>query len=214
MTHKPNRAKRQAKSFAAAYRDIGVPGGLPAAAEACFTAWYELLLKWNRTTNLTRITEPADAVAVHLLDALPLARLLPPESDLLDIGSGAGSPGLVVAALRPDVRVTCSESVTKKSSFLMQAVHAMGLANVRVAAARAETLAERFAFVGAKAVAEPAALIDRFAHLPRPGGSWVFFVTPRQETVLPDGYQVAETVDYRLPGEHGRRRLLIVRRNE
>jgi 16S rRNA (guanine527-N7)-methyltransferase len=214
MTPKLSQAKRQAKSFAAVYREIGVPGGLPVEAEARFKAWYELLLKWNRTTNLTRVDDPADAVAVHLLDAVPLARLLPPGSSLLDIGSGAGSPGLIVATLRPDVTVTCAESVNKKSAFLMQAAHALGLSNARVAAMRAEKLTEQFGFVCAKAVADPVTLIGQFNALLAPGGTWIFFVTTRQETVLPPGYGITDTIDYRLPGDHGERRLLAARKNE
>lgn len=214
MTHKPSLAKRQVKSFAAAYREIGIPGGLPVEAEARFKAWYELLLKWNRTTNLTRVDDPLDAVAVHLLDAVPLARLLPPESSLLDIGSGAGSPGLVVATLRSDVTVTCAESVNKKSAFLVQAAHALGLTNARVAATRAENLTGPFDFVCAKAVADPVTLIGQFAALLKSGGAWVFFVTTREETVLPAGFTVTDTIDYRLPGDHGARRLLAARQNE
>ena len=78
-----------ADSFRQAYRVIGIPYGLPAELLDIFAAWYELLIKWNRKINLTKITGPSEVVIYHLADSLPLSRLLQPDCTLLDIGSGS-----------------------------------------------------------------------------------------------------------------------------
>ena len=195
---------------ARAYREIGAPNGLPPEGEPAFVAWYDLLAQWNRKINLTRVSKPAAAVAFHWLDSLPLAQAAPRDATLLDIGSGAGAPGLVVAALRPDVQVTVSESSGKKAGFLVQAVHAMKLANVRVESVRAETLTDRFDVVTARAVAEPQILIEKFRHLVAPGGAMVFFLAGDAKFIPPADAAVKQVVDYKLPLDYGNRRLILL----
>jgi 16S rRNA (guanine527-N7)-methyltransferase len=197
---------------ARAYREIGAPNGLPPEGEPAFVAWYDLLAQWNRKINLTRVSKPAAAVAFHWLDSLPLAQAAPRDATLLDIGAGAGAPGLVVAALRPDVQVTVSESSGKKAGFLVQAVHAMKLANVRVESVRAETLTDRFAVVTARAVAEPKIILEKFGHLLRPGGVIALFLAGGVEPELTADFVLAKKIDYALPLDYGRRRLAIVAR--
>lgn len=196
-------------TFSQAYREIGVAHGLPPEQEQVFAAWHALLVQWNTRINLTRIVAPAEAVTRHLLDCLPLARCLADGSSLLDIGSGAGVPGLVVAALRSAVRVTCAESVQKKAAFLRQAVAAMGLTNVVVAAQRAEQLTERFAVATARAVAAPAELITRYAHLLLPAGEMAFFLTEDETPEIVPPFNVRHSLDYRLPGVLSPRRLVV-----
>jgi 16S rRNA (guanine527-N7)-methyltransferase len=197
---------------ARAYREYGAPNHLPPEAEPAFVAWYDLLAAWNRKMNLTRVSKPAAAVAFHWLDSLPLAQAAPREATLLDIGSGAGVPGLVVAALRPDLQVTVSESSGKKAGFLVQAAHAMKLANVRVESTRAETLTDRFHFVTARAVAEPKIIIEKFSHLLRPRGVIALFLAGDVAPELTGEFVVEKTIDYALPLDYGKRRLALVAR--
>jgi 16S rRNA (guanine(527)-N(7))-methyltransferase RsmG len=114
-------------------------------------AHYDLLRRWNRVLNLTRIEDVGEAAERHYGEALFLASHLP--AGLLriaDIGSGAGFPGFPVAVARPDCHVTLVESHQRKSVFLKEA--SRKLANVRVAAQRAEAVREEFDWVISRAV--------------------------------------------------------------
>jgi len=114
-------------------------------------AHYQLLTRWNRVLNLTRITRVEEVVNQHYVESVFLAERLPPGPwSLVDIGSGAGFPGLPVAVTRPECRVTLVESHQRKAVFLKEAVR--GWANARVLARRAEDVDERFDWVSARAV--------------------------------------------------------------
>ncbi len=113
-------------------------------------AHYELLLRWNRKINLTRIVELQEAVRLHYCESLYLATLLPPVPLLIaDVGSGGGFPGVPVAVLRPDCSVTLIESHQRKAAFLREI---RGLQNVQVYAGRAEECSVGFDWLVARAV--------------------------------------------------------------
>lgn len=123
----------------------------PLSAEhiARLNAHFELLVRWNAKLNLTRIT--ADAEHLHYCESLYLGRALPPGAlRIADIGSGAGFPGIPVAILRPECRVTLVESHQRKAVFLREATR--DLPNVNVFAGRAEDLRESFDWVVSRAI--------------------------------------------------------------
>lgn len=100
-----------------------------------------LLLEANTRTNLTAITDPAEAWSRHILDALtllPLLADLPEGARVIDVGSGGGVPALPLAIVCPHLRFTCLEATGKKCDFLRQAIGSLGLANADVLQARAE----------------------------------------------------------------------------
>jgi 16S rRNA (guanine527-N7)-methyltransferase len=113
---------------------------------------YELLCRWNRVLNLTRIENREQAIERHYGEALFLARRIPDVAGLriADIGSGAGFPGFPVAVVRPQASVTLIESHHRKAVFLREA--SRGMANVRVLAVRAEDVTEHFDWVISRAV--------------------------------------------------------------
>lgn len=86
------------------------------------------LLKWNEKVNLTAITSPAEVVEKHLLDSLAVLPEVGDEGDLLNLGAGAGFPGIPLALVRPGLRVTLVDSVSKKVMFMKNAVARLGLA--------------------------------------------------------------------------------------
>ena len=106
---------------------------------AQLSAYLDLLVKWNHRTNLTSIRDPEEIVRRHFGESLFVARHLPECETLLDLGSGAGFPGLPIQLVRPELRVTLAESQHKKASFLREAVRTLGLAT-EVWGARAEKL--------------------------------------------------------------------------
>jgi len=114
-------------------------------------AHYDLLGRWNSRLNLTRILTEEDAVRFHYCESLFLGRFLPAGPlRVVDIGSGAGFPGLPVAILRPECYVTLVESHLRKSVFLREA--SRGVRNVSVVSKRAEDVSERFDWTISRAV--------------------------------------------------------------
>lgn len=195
--------------FIAAYQRHAAATGLPPDRLPVFAAWYDLLVKWNRRINLTRVIAPENAVAYHLADCVPLARTLARGEHLLDIGSGPGVPGLIVAALRDDITVTCAESVAKKAAFLAQAAQAMKLDNVHIHHGRAERIGELFDTITARAVAKPDELAERFGHLLTATGKLAIFAAEKTDDSPPSGFLQLADIKYELPAGHGRRALFI-----
>jgi 16S rRNA (guanine527-N7)-methyltransferase len=132
------------------------------------------LLAWNRKVNLTAITDPREVAEKHLLDSLALLPALAGRGTLLDVGSGAGLPGVVVACARPDLRVTCCDSVGKKVAFVKAVAVELGL-DVRGVQARATGQPDRDGLprceaVVSRALAEPEAWVALGAPYVLPGG--------------------------------------------
>jgi 16S rRNA (guanine527-N7)-methyltransferase len=100
---------------------------LPPDARKKFVQYLELLEKWNDKLNLTAIREPEEIINRHFLESIQCAQELPEVATLLDFGSGAGFPGIPIALLRPEIRVTLGESQAKKVSFLREAVRSLDL---------------------------------------------------------------------------------------
>jgi 16S rRNA (guanine527-N7)-methyltransferase len=146
---------------------------LPAPEESLLeklSLYLELLLKWNARTNLTAIRTPAEIVTRHFGESLYTAQLLKKTGTLLDYGSGAGFPGLPIALLRPEIKVTLAESQNKKVSFLREAVRTLDIP-VEIWPKRVEEMppAQRYDVVTLRAVdamlpaiqgAEPRAVRD------------------------------------------------------
>jgi 16S rRNA (guanine527-N7)-methyltransferase len=122
-------------------------------------AFVDLLRRWNGTYNLTAVRDPDEMLVQHLFDCLavvaPLSRQLRKRpARLLDVGSGGGLPGVVLAALMPELDVTCVDTVGKKAAFIRQAGVELGLRNLRAEHNRVETLrAEPFDVVSSRAFA-------------------------------------------------------------
>ena len=114
--------------------------GLPADARERLLDYMALIVKWNRTYNLTAIRDPLAMVAHHLLDSLAVAPHLPLNAGgrLADAGSGAGLPGIPLAIVRPDWRVALAEASQKKAAFLRQAAIELSLSNAQVHEGRVE----------------------------------------------------------------------------
>ncbi|MBI5583762.1 MAG: 16S rRNA (guanine(527)-N(7))-methyltransferase RsmG [Deltaproteobacteria bacterium] len=97
-----------------------------------FLTYLDLLLKWNRKINLTALRTPEDIISRHFLDSLLLLPYLPETGRLLDLGSGAGFPGLPLKIARPGLSIDLVEATAKKASFLKEAVRRLGLSGINV----------------------------------------------------------------------------------
>jgi 16S rRNA (guanine527-N7)-methyltransferase len=127
-------------------------------AGARLTAYLALLQRWNATYNLTAVRDPAKVLTQHLADCMavvpPLQRQIgDANATVLDVGSGAGLPGVVLAVLCPRLAVTCVDTVGKKAAFVRQAAGDLGLPNLHSVHARVEQLDGRFDLITSRAFA-------------------------------------------------------------
>ncbi len=143
-----------------------------------FASFARMLLDWNQRLNLTGITDPAEIVIKHFLDSLTLMRAGASFEGLrlIDVGTGAGFPGLVIAMLFPGCEATLLDATVKKLRFIEGACAELGIHNVRCVHARAEDAGrqrahrERYDIVTARAVAPMPALMEYTLPLAKPGG--------------------------------------------
>lgn len=175
----------------------------------------ELLQKWNRVFNLTAIRQPDQMVSNHLLDSLAVLPYLQP-GRWLDVGCGAGLPGLVLALMRPHWTFTLLDSNSKKTSFVQQAVIELGLHNVNVCCARVEDWQphEQFDGIISRAFAETAELVALTRHLLAKNGCWAAMKgTPGQELErLPADIRLEQVIPLHVPGLDAARCLVILKR--
>jgi len=173
-----------------------------------------LLQKWNKVYNLTAIRQPEQMVSHHLLDSLAVLPHLWP-GRWLDVGCGAGLPGLVLALMRPDWTFTLLDSNSKKTSFVQQAVIELGLCNVSVCCARVEDWQpmEHFDGIISRAFTEMVDFIAQTRRLLAQEGRWVAMKgTPEQELKrLPTNVRVERVIPLQVPGLDAARCLVILK---
>lgn len=173
----------------------------------------ELLEKWNRAYNLTAVRDPEQMVPRHLLDSLSVLPYLQGPR-VLDIGTGAGLPGIPLALARPDLEFTLLDSNAKKTRFATQAMHELGLKNVGIVQERVEKFhpAAKFDTLIARAFASIPDMLAASRHLCAPHGRFLVMkgVFPQEElAAVTDGYQ-AEVKALRIPGLDAARHLVIL----
>ena len=198
-------------SLAAGLADLGI--ALPEAAQHKLLAFRDLLLKWNRTYNLTALRDPDQAISHHLLDSLAILPHVGPDP-LLDVGSGGGLPGIPLAIARPELAVSMVDTVQKKATFLLQAAIELGLANVTAHHARVEELPGQYAQISSRAFAELGLFVSLTRHLLAPGGRWLAMkgVRPDAELqALPADIAVDAIIPLNVPGLAAERHLIILK---
>lgn len=156
-----------------------------------FQRYMELLVEWNRKMNLTAITDPEGVTVKHFYDSLLLLKAveLPEGASLIDVGTGAGFPGIPVAIARPDVKLTLLDSLNKRLVFLAEVCRELGLsAEIRHARAeeggRQKELREQFDFATARAVASMNVLSEYCVPFVKKGGAFVAMKGPDGEEEL------------------------------
>jgi 16S rRNA (guanine527-N7)-methyltransferase len=198
-------------------RELAVPDlKLTDAQSAALDRYLDLLEKWNRVYNLTAIRDRGRMVTHHLLDSLVVSpHLRGPR--VLDVGSGAGLPGIPLAIANPVLQVTLLESNRKKSAFLTQAVAELQLANAAVVTERVEAWQtdQRFDTIVSRAFAELGEFVALSGRLLAPDGILAAMkgVHPFEEIErLPQGFRVREVIPLSVPGLDGERHLVVVSR--
>ena len=198
-------------TLAAGLAELGLD--LSDAVQHKMLAFRDLLLKWNKTYNLTALRDPEQAISHHLLDSLAIL----PHVDtgpLLDVGSGGGLPGIPLAIACPGLSVGMVDTVQKKASFLQQASIELGLKNVTVHHARVEEMQGQYAQISSRAFADLGLFVSLTRHLLAPGGRWLAMkgVRPDDEiAALPAGITVEAIISLIVPGLEAERHLIILK---
>ena len=189
--------------------------------QAQLLAYMDLIAKWTKVYNLTAVRDTEEMLTHHLLDSLaaiaPLRReldklaLVPPEGAattlgrfrLLDVGAGAGLPGVVIAITCPDVQVTCVDTVAKKAAFVQQVAATLRLPNLQGLHARVESLTQPFDVVCSRAFASLVDFVTWSRSALSPQGVWMAMKGkhPEQEmAALPQAVQVFHVEQLQVPG--------------
>jgi 16S rRNA (guanine527-N7)-methyltransferase len=205
---------------------MGVP--LTSAQIDALLTYLELIQKWNKVYNLTAVRDPVEMLTHHLLDSLavvvPLRLRLAeakkpevksPETRLLDVGSGAGLPGIVIAICCPEIRVDCVDTVAKKAAFIQQVAVTLKLPNLRGLHARVESLTEPYDVISSRAFASLVDFTNWSEKALAEQGVWMAMKGkhPSDElAALPPGVEVFHVEQLVVPGLEAERCIVWMRR--
>ena len=204
----------------------GLGLAVPPEQQSQLLAYIDLIAKWTKVYNLTAVRDAQEMLTHHLLDSLAvirplrreLAKLALPEGraqlSLLDVGSGAGLPGIVIAITCPEVSVTCVDAVAKKAAFIQQVSAALKLPNLKGLHARVESLADPYDVVSSRAFASLLDFTSWSQSALAPHGIWMAMKGkhPDQElAVLPDSTQVFHVEQLQVPGLDAERCIVWMR---
>jgi len=179
--------------------------------------YLDLLTRWNRITNLTRITTPSDMVMLHIIDSLSINPFLQGMT-LLDVGSGAGAPGIPLAIIHPEKKFTLLDSQQKKVLFLRQVILELKLNHVEVIHARVEDFkpVDCFDMILTRAFASLKLMLLACTHLLNTHGQFLAMkgLYPHKELQeIPPGFQVQAVHPLLIKGLHAERHLVCIKKD-
>jgi 16S rRNA (guanine527-N7)-methyltransferase len=174
-----------------------------------------LMFKWNAVYNLTSLRDPMQMVTHHLLDSLAAVPAFAGARNVLDVGSGGGLPGIVLAIVRPDMKVAMIDTVHKKTAFLTQVKAELGLGNVTVHTARVEQLqvSDKFDVITSRAFADLSDFVNWSCHLLAEQGRYIALkgVAPQDEQQrLPAAWRVSGVQPLQVPRLGAERHLVFI----
>jgi 16S rRNA (guanine527-N7)-methyltransferase len=182
-------------------------------------AYHQLLIKWNKAYNLTAVRDPLQMISRHLLDSLSIAKYIQGDR-FIDVGTGAGLPGIVLAIFYPEKSFDLLDSNGKKTRFLFQVKTELKLHNVEVHHARVEQLEQERGFDGvlSRAFATITDMINGSDQLLAANGCFYAMkgLYPEDEieqlSQMVKRYKVESSSSLRVPGEDGERHLIVIRK--
>ena len=199
--------------------------GLPTDGIPALERFGEMLVEKNKVMNLTAITEPADVATLHFLDSVAmLGEVDLAGKTMVDVGTGAGFPGMPLRIVCPTVRMTLLDSLNKRIDFLKEVCDELGYADVDCVHGRAEEFAakhrESFDFATSRAVANFQLLTELCLPLVKVGGTFIAMKSVDSDEELKAaekaisilGGQVERTVDYQIPGTDVTHRLVFIKK--
>ena len=199
--------------------------GLDVSRVETLERFSSLLLEKNKVMNLTAITDPEDVASLHFLDSAALLTLADLKGKtVVDVGTGAGFPGMPLKILEPSIRMTLLDSLGKRITFLQEVCNELGLQNVQCVHARAEEFAaehrQSFDFAVSRAVANLSVLCELCLPLVKVGGYFLSMKSVESDEELESakkaiktlGGQVERTADYQIPGTEVVHRVIFIKK--
>ena len=185
--------------------------------------YYEMLVETNKTTNLTRITEKEDVYLKHFYDSLTAIKVLDLRQNLniIDIGTGAGFPGLVLKIIFPNIKITLLDSLNKRIEFLNRVTQELNLKDIKTVHSRIEDYDEEFDVVISRAVAKTNLLVELAYNLLKKDGYFVFLKGNIEEELKESehafkelGLKLEQKEEFCLPIENSNRTILKIKKEE
>jgi 16S rRNA (guanine527-N7)-methyltransferase len=176
-----------------------------------------LMFKWNSVYNLTSLRDPMQMVTHHLLDSLAAVPAFAGAKNVLDVGAGGGLPGIVLAVVRPDMKVSMIDTVHKKTAFLTQVKAQLGLANVSVYTMKVQELevSDKFDVITSRAFADLSDFVEWSSHLLAEQGRYIALkgVAPEDERQrLPAEWKVTKVEPLQVPRLGAERHLVFIQK--
>ena len=202
-----------AQRLAAGAQQLGVK--LDEKQQRQLLDYLTLMHKWNGVYNLTAIRDPEQMLIQHLLDSLAVVPAFETAQQVLDVGAGAGLPGIVLAIAQPDISVALIDTVQKKTAFLNQVKSELGLSNVTVHSGRVEHLpsARKYDVITSRAFASLSDFVTWSGHLLSENGCFLAMkgANPQEEIEqLPANWQVTEIRPLAVPELNAQRHLVVM----
>jgi 16S rRNA (guanine527-N7)-methyltransferase len=182
--------------------------------------YLDLIQKWSKVYNLTAVRDPDEMLTHHLLDTLAVVKPLRRQTEgepirLLDVGAGAGLPGVVIALCCPEIQVDCVDAVAKKAAFIQQAALSLQLPNLRGLHGRVEKLVDTYDVIASRAFASLADFVAWSGAALAQQGAWMAMKARRptdEIESLPPEAQVFHVEQLRIPGLDAERCIVWIRR--
>lgn len=193
-----------------------------------FYGYMQLLLEWNQKINLTAITKPEEIILKHFIDSMTIVKYIEENTKLIDIGTGAGFPGIPLKIIRPDIQIILIDSLNKRIKFLKEVIEKLGLEKIQALHFRVEELGknkiyrETFDYATSRAVANLATLAEYMLPLVKKNGYCISMKGPNIEEEKQQSYKAIsilggklEKVDkFQLPQSNIDRNIVIIHKKK
>ena len=207
-------------------KDLGVRFSVKQIEQ--FFEYMNLLIEWNEKMNLTAITEPDEIILKHFIDSITILKELEDGSKLVDVGTGAGFPGIPLSIMNPTLKITLVDSLNKRLIFLQEVVNKLKLENIEIVHARAEEFGqnkkyrEQFDISTSRAVANLATLSEYLIPLVKIGGKVISMKAAEAKQELNEAKKAIEVLggtvekvdEFNLPQSDIGRTVIIIRKNK
>ena len=191
-----------------------------------FKIYMELLLEWNEKINLTAITNEDDIILKHFVDSLTIKKYISENEKIIDIGTGAGFPGIPLAIMNKNNKITLMDSLNKRIVFLNDVIDKLKLTNVKAIHSRAEELArnknhrEKYDIAVSRAVANLSTLVEYMLPFVSVGGKCICMKGPNIEEELKNaknaikelGGEIIKIENFKLPESDNERNIVIIKK--